>query len=182
MLGALLPPGKVWRLVGGVLSDVLAGCAIELERLHARVDDLLNEADPSTADELLPEYERELDIASEGTDDERRGRVVGRHVARQRFRPEDFQVALAQALGQAAEDVVIIERTAATAAAMGDAREIFRFFVYRDPDLPGAYDIAGAQELIDDIKPVHTAGHAIESIDFLCDDPYSLCDRDLLGA
>jgi hypothetical protein len=68
------------------------------------------------------------------------------------------------------------------ASSMGDDREIYRFFVYRDPALPGTYDIEGAQALVDDISPSQTAGYVVESIDFLCDDPYSLCDRDLLGA
>lgn len=178
---ALLPPGRLWRLVGSLLSDLFLACADELDRLHTRVGDLLNESDPTHATELLPEYERELDLDAASTIAERRARIVARQVARQRYRPVDFQNALAPLLGQLSEDVVVIERSHATAAAMGDDREIFRFFVYRDPNLPGAYFVGSAQELVDKIKPTHTAGHVIESIDFLCDDPFSLCDRDLLG-
>ena len=44
------------------------------------------------------------------------------------------------------------------------------------------YFLDAAQELLDDIKPTHTAGHVIESIDALYDDPFTLYDRDLLGA
>jgi hypothetical protein len=312
MMTALLPPGRLWRLVGSVLSDLLLACADELARLDARVDDLLDEADPSTATELIPEYESELDLEpSDGvavaallvvalmgveTDSanwqgeltateageagnsltlhviifeqapdaievrdgevyvdptgwiatpnaigvlvgagggalawtvadleaeinatsllaqvttvdfdptkvleeqverigtfaggldaeaEARARIVGRLIARQRYRPVDFQEALALILGLDAADVVVIETSAALAASMGDAREIFRFFIYRDPSEPGAYYLDSAQELVDQIKPSHTAGHVIESIDFLCDDPGSLCDRDLIGA
>jgi hypothetical protein len=76
----------------------------------------------------------------------------------------------------------VIERTVAEALAMGDVREIFRFFVYRDPTEPGAYFIESAQELVDAIKPSHTAGHVIESIEFLYADPHSLYGRDLMGA
>jgi hypothetical protein len=182
MLGALLPPGRLWRRVGSVLEDLLLASADELARLDARVDDLLDETDPSTADELLPEYERELDLDEAATDAERRAIIVGRLIARQRYRPVDFQDALAALLGQDAADVVVIETSAATAAAMGDVREIFRFFIFRDPALPGTYYLDSAQEIVDAIKPSHTAGHVIESDDFLCDDPYSLCDRDILGA
>lgn len=183
MLAALLPTGRLWRLVGGALtSSLILGSADELARVDSRARELLDESVPTDADELLPEYEAELEIEPEGTAAERVARVVARHVSRQRFRPSDFQIALAPIFGLAVADVVVIEWSHAFAAAMGDDREIYRFFVYRDPALPGTYDVDGAQELVDAIKPTHTAGHVIESIDFLCDDPYSLCDRDLLGA
>ncbi len=183
MMAALLPPGRVWRLIGdSFLSKVLAACADELGRLEDRAGNLLDESDPMTINELLPEQEQELDLESDGTLEERRARIIGRLVARQRFRATDFQIALAPILGQLPEDVVVIERSHAFAASTGDDREIYRFFIYRDPMLPGAYFLASAQELVDTIKPSHTAGYVIESIDFLCDDPFSLCDRDLLGA
>lgn len=185
MLKALLPPGRLWRLVGeSLLSALFQGCADELGRLDGRVDNLLDEADPSTAVELLPEYESELALAdgSALTIAERQARIVGRLVARQRYRPADFQAALAPLLGQAAADVVVIERTTAQAAAMNDVREIFRFFIYRDPTVTGSYFLDSAQAIVDQIKPSHTIGHVIESENFLCDDPYSLCDRDILGA
>jgi hypothetical protein len=185
MMAALLPPGKLWRLdAESILSKLFEACADELGRLDSRVGDLLNEADPSTADELLPEYERELELSGGAgiSVAERQARVVARTIARQRFRPVDFQNALAPILGQLPGDVVVIERSHAFAASIGDDREIYRFFVYRDPGLLGDYFLESAQELVDKIKPTHTAGHVIESIDFLCDDPFSLCDRDILGA
>jgi hypothetical protein len=181
MLTALLPPGKLWRFVGSVLQDLFLGCADELARVHARVGNLLDEADPTTAIELVPEYEAELGLDVAPTLGERRARIVARLVARQRFRPVDFQNALAPLLGQAPEDVVVIERNRAYAIAVGDDREIYRFFIYRDPTLPGAYFLSSAQEIVDQIQPSHTVGRVIESISFKCDDPFSLCDRDLLG-
>jgi hypothetical protein len=72
--------------------------------------------------------------------------------------------------------------TQAFAASIDDDPEIYRFFIHRDPASAGTYYLDSAQEIVDAIKPSHTDGHVIESIDFLCDDPYSLCDRDLLGA
>jgi hypothetical protein len=171
--------------VASLISTLFAACADELGRFHARVSDLLEEADPRVALELLPDYESELDIESTGTTGERQGRVVARTIARQRYRPTDFQTALAPLLLQAGVDVEyieILERTNAIAAAMGDVREIFRFFIYRDPALAGPYYLDAAQELADSIAPSHTKGHVIESVDFLCDDEFSLCDRDILGA
>lgn len=184
MLAALRPPGRLWRQDDdSTLHGFDLGAADELDRVETRGQDLIRESDPQQASELLAEWEALFQLEATGTEAERRARVVARYIARQRFRPVDFQQALAPLLGMAAEDVVIIERTAAQAILMGDldGREIFRFFVYRDPGEPGTYDIEGAQALIDQIKPSHTEGYVIESIDFLCDDPYSLCDRDLLG-
>lgn len=182
MQQALLPPGRLWNLVGSLLSDLFMGAADELTRLDVRAGDLLDEAVPSLANELLPEYESDLDLVAAATIGERQANIVARLTARQRFRPIDFQTALAQLLAQASASVVVIERSHALARSMGDDREIYRFFVYRDPTLPGTYFLASAQALIDAIKPSHTIGYAIESINFLCDDPHSLCDRDLIGA
>lgn len=184
MMTALLPPGRLWRLVGdSVLGRLFLACADELARVDGRSTDLLRESDPATVLELLPESERELALETGALSiDERRARVVARTVARQRFRPADFQAALAPLLAQAPEDVVVIERTRAFCVLIGDDREIFRFFIYRDPTLPGAYFLASAQQLVDQIRPTHTAGQVIESIDARYDDPHSLYDRDLRGA
>lgn len=180
---ALLPPGRLWKLVGeSILLKLFEGAAAEIVRLHARADDLRSESVPSNADELLPEYEEDLDLEPDGTDAERVARVVARYIARQKFRPIDIQNTLAPLLGQFPEDVVVIETSRATAVLMGDDREIYRFFVYRDPGLPGDYYLDSAQTLLDSFSHSHTKGHVIESVDFLCDDPHSLCDRDILGA
>lgn len=182
MLMNLLPPGKVWRWVGSLLYDLLAACADELGRIEDRATDLMREAIPSTAVELLPDYERELELPSTGANADRQARIVARLVARQRVRPIDYQSALAPLLGQDPADVVVIERSHAFAVTLGDTREIYRFFVYRDPALPGTYQLDAAQSLIDTIKHSHTIGTVIESVSFLTDDPHSLTDRDLLGA
>lgn len=181
MMQQLLPPGRIWKLIGTFLADLFLGCADELARVEGRVNDMLNEADPSTATELLPEYESELDLETAATDEERRARIVARLIARQRFRPVDFQAALAPLLALDPVDVVVIERSHAFAVSLGDDREIFRFFIYRNPALPGTYFLASAQALVDKIKPSHTVGAVIESVSFLCEDPHDECERDLLG-
>jgi uncharacterized protein YmfQ (DUF2313 family) len=183
MLKALLPPGKLWRLdPDSNLSLLLLACGDELARVDARGWDLIEEADPATTTELLEDFERILGLTAEGTEAERRSAVVGRLVRRQRFRPADFRAALASSLGQDAADVDVRERTAAWAASVGAPEEIFRFFVYRDPGIPGDYSIAGAQAIVDVMQPSHTVGHVIESIDMRCDEVTSLCDRDIIGA
>ena len=183
MMKSLLPPGRLWRLVlTSILSRLLFACAEELARVHTRAEDLLRESDPRTTLELLPDFERQLDLPSTGTIEERRARVIARLVRRQRYRPVDFQVALAPLLGLPQEQLVVIERMREFCVAVGDDREIFRFFIFRDPALPGEYFLESAQELVDKMAPSHTRGHVIESIAFKCDDPHSLCDRDILGA
>jgi uncharacterized protein YmfQ (DUF2313 family) len=182
MLLQLLPPGRWNRDPDAVMASVALASADELERLDARSHDLIDESIPSSTDELLPEWEQLFELEPEGLEDERRARVVARIVARGRVRPVDFQVALAPLLGQAAEDVVVMERTRAFAISIGDDQEIYRFFIYRDPTEPGTADIEAAQTLLDDMAQSHTKGHVIESIDFRTEDPFSLTDRDLLGA
>lgn len=182
MMAGLLPPGPLFDALGMLLADFLLGTADELARLDARAHALIEESHPGSATELLPEFEAELGLVAASTIEERRAQIVARTIARQRYRPVDFQTALAPLLGQDAGDVIVIERSHADAVSFGDDREVFRFFVYRDPSAPGDYFLEAAQDLVDTIKPSHTAGHVIESVSFLCDDPFSLCDRDLLGA
>lgn len=184
VLKGLLPRGRAWRLrPDDLFARLLLAAGDEAERIDGRANALQAAIDPRTPGELLEDYERVLGLEATGSDAERIGRVVARLILRQRFRPEDFREALAFMLGfDDPSSVVVLERTAAMALALGDPREIYRFFVYRDPALPGSYDIDGAQIIIDRMKPAHTEGFAIESVDFLCDDEFSLCDRDLLGA
>lgn len=178
---ALLPPGRLWRR-SELLRQLLLGSAAESARVDGRAEDLLRESDPRNAVELLPEYEQQLEIDAAATTPERQARVTAGMTRTQGYRPADIRTALAPLLGQLADDVVVMERTTAFAASVGDAREVFRFFVYRDPFSPGAYYLAAAQDALDEIKASHTIGHVIESVAALCDDPYSLCDRDVLGS
>jgi len=62
-LRALLPPGPAWdaELVPEV-DAALRGLSPELARIDARSADLLNEADPATFDELLPDWERVMQL------------------------------------------------------------------------------------------------------------------------
>lgn len=184
-LFALLPPGKLWRVVATKLYQFWLGCADELVRVHDRVADMLNETDPTTAVELLPEYEADLAIAPPAaTVAERQATIVSRKVDPQGFRPADIAVALAPLLVQDVAHVVIIERDLAYVAGVGDQRAIFEFFVHRDPAFTPAfpaYFLSSAQAELDRIAPSHTKGYVIESTAMLFDDDFSLTDRDLIG-
>lgn len=182
MQKALLPPGRLWRLTPtSVLSAILLAAGDELERVSGRARDLVEEADPRTTTELITDWERMLNLAAAATIEERRALVVALLTRRQRFRPADVRKALAPYLGLDEEDVEVIETSRALAIATSNDRAIYLFHVYRDPALPGTYDVAAAQAELDTIAHSHTKGKVIESTSFKCNDPYSLCDRDLLG-
>lgn len=58
-LRQLLPPGAAWEAPeGGVLAGLLLGLGEEFARIDARGIDLLEEADPRSALETLPDWER----------------------------------------------------------------------------------------------------------------------------
>ncbi|WP_126456740.1 YmfQ family protein [Sulfuriflexus mobilis] len=64
-LKAQLPRGMLWdslREEGNDFSELLAVSAAELARIEARAEDLLDEADPRTTYELLPEHEKEAGL------------------------------------------------------------------------------------------------------------------------
>jgi uncharacterized protein YmfQ (DUF2313 family) len=58
-LQALLPQGLAWpRTIDAYLTKLLSAFSQELGRLDLRIDNLIDEADPRTTLELLPEWER----------------------------------------------------------------------------------------------------------------------------
>lgn len=57
MLAALLPRGPIWQIdTQTELRALLAGLQSEFARFHGRMLDVLDEADPRTTSELLPEW------------------------------------------------------------------------------------------------------------------------------
>jgi len=61
VLMQLLPPGKAYpRRLEGAMADTLAALADELARIDARIENLLTEAHPGRATELLGDWERVL--------------------------------------------------------------------------------------------------------------------------
>lgn len=65
-LKQLLPSGAAWpRGVGSRLSALLLGLAEELARVDARAGNLVDELDPRTTLELLPDFERVYGLPDE---------------------------------------------------------------------------------------------------------------------
>jgi uncharacterized protein YmfQ (DUF2313 family) len=100
-LQALLPPGAAWpREPDAVLTRLLDGWAEEFARADARAGELLDEADPRTAVETLPEWETDYGLAGEGTDADRHAALVAALNA-QGGAAAAFFIALAAAAGVA---------------------------------------------------------------------------------
>ncbi|WP_122383769.1 YmfQ family protein, partial [Pseudomonas savastanoi] len=62
-LQALLPPGPAWdpeRVPE--LQQVITGLSREFARIDGRAFDLLNEMDPATVSELVPDWERVMNL------------------------------------------------------------------------------------------------------------------------
>lgn len=103
-LGRLLPRGRVWAWEGTRLGDLLLGLAAELARAHNRLLELLDEADPRSADELLDAWAEALALPGEcggelPTDpDELRALVHGAFIASGGNSPAYF-IAVADAIG-----------------------------------------------------------------------------------
>jgi uncharacterized protein YmfQ (DUF2313 family) len=82
-LKSLLPRGALWNLEPeSWISKTLLAVADELARIDGRTEDLIEELDPSTTDELLEDWERALGLPSPcvtvaQTFEERRDAVVG---------------------------------------------------------------------------------------------------------
>ncbi len=98
-LAQLLPRGKLWeRVLDGRLGQVLHALADELARVHDRGQDVIEEADPRTTDELLADWERVTGLEGEGTDAERRA-VVWAHLTARGGQSAAYFAAIAASLG-----------------------------------------------------------------------------------
>lgn len=81
-LQALLPRGLAWpRAASAYLTKLLSAFSEEFARFDQRVDDLINEADPRTTTELLPDWERvaglpDACVTIEQTIEQRRSALV----------------------------------------------------------------------------------------------------------
>jgi uncharacterized protein YmfQ (DUF2313 family) len=181
-LRSLMPRGRVWSWTG-LLKDLFAEIATEFALLEFRARQAVLELDPRTASETLDWWEHTYGLGSTGTTSARQAALTSRVVRRQRTRPVDYQNKFAAVLGyEDPADVQVLEISRADAIAMNDDRAIYAFYLYRPPTDPGTYYVGVAQEILDDFVQSHTKGKVIESIAMICDDPYSLCDRDLIGA
>jgi uncharacterized protein YmfQ (DUF2313 family) len=180
-LRALLPRGRLWASIGDKFIGLLWAAADEFARVDARAAAALLELDPRTAVETLDDWENIYSLPHTGSTAERQARLTSRVIAAGTARPEDFRQKLAPILGIAPDEVEVVEISRAKAIEMADDRAIYNFYILRSPLLPGTFDLAAAQTEADRMRHAHTRVRVIRTRSFRCDDPNSLCDRDLLG-
>lgn len=103
-LEALLPPGALWRLeADSKLRAFMVALAQELVRVDVRADSLINESDPRTLSETLPEWEAMLGlpdpcVSFDQTTAERIAGVLSKYVA-QGGQTTAYFIEVAAALG-----------------------------------------------------------------------------------
>jgi len=106
-LTQLLPPGIAWpRDPNSELGQLLLAWAQEFARLDQRCDDLMNEIDPRTTEEMLPDWERftglpDPAIPAPTTIEGRQIALCARLLSRGDPRPATF-IAMAETFGYAA--------------------------------------------------------------------------------
>lgn len=104
LLQSLLPRGRVWtRDWGSVLKQVLHGQSDELSRVDGRSEDLVFERDTRNTNELLTDWERDLGLPDECSQDgatvsERRKEVNAKFTQKGR-QDKQYFVDIALALG-----------------------------------------------------------------------------------
>lgn len=101
-LQGLLPRGLIWtRVAARRLTRLLGGLADELARVHNRASALMDEADPQTTTELLPDWERTVGLPEPGdvlaaTPADRRAGVVAKLRAQGGAAAEYFEAVAAK--------------------------------------------------------------------------------------
>jgi uncharacterized protein YmfQ (DUF2313 family) len=76
-LVALLPPGPAWDVERvPAIRDLLTSAAEELAREDLRLSDLFNEMFPDTVRELVPDWERVMDLPDHAWVKTRLSRIV----------------------------------------------------------------------------------------------------------
>ena len=103
-LGQLLPPGRALpRDPSSQMGALLLAFGDEFARLDARCDDLIEEIDPRTTEELLPDWEQMVGLPDPAipapvTIDDRRSALIAKLLSRGDPRPAAF-IAIAAAYG-----------------------------------------------------------------------------------
>ena len=168
-LAQLLPRGALWKLEpDSWLSKLLLAIAGELARIDDRSDDLVDEWDPRTALETLPEWERVVGITDpSAVTSERQAAIAAKLVARGGQTAAYF-VEFAALLGFVAtvdthatdpalgpyEWRMNVDLAASTAG--GLATTIARAGTARAGDRVESRSVAVLEDLINRWKPAHT--------------------------
>lgn len=168
MLMRLLPTGPLWRRdTEGVVSAVMGGIGRELARVEVRGAALVDESDPRTASETLPDWERVLglpdaDILEIPFTDEERRLAVTQKLVKQGGQTPAYFLQLAAACGYTA---TIVEDLGQSVFRTGRGRagqpvnserwaHVWRMDV--EPPTSTALTHADLERIIRRVAPAHT--------------------------
>lgn len=100
MIASLFPRGPIWDLTQPGVAGMTGGLGVEATRFHNRLVDLMLEAFPATADELLDEWEEAfgLPLCSVPEDDDGRRLALAGKVAAQGGQSRAYFIDLAWAV------------------------------------------------------------------------------------
>lgn len=165
LLNRTQPDGPYWPTADSLLTDMHEALSVELARLHNRTNDMLEESDPRTTDELLSEWETVLGLDPIGTTAERRAAAAAALIATGGNSAAYFEQ-LADRMGM--PTLVILDQVSApwtlwTAASPPCAplRSAYDGFLFESHGPVGATAAQRAAwiALVDRIKPLHTHVH-----------------------
>ncbi len=191
LLLRLHPRGRAWSLDPAMAPyQELEAWGEVLDAQDAQVNALLDEAVPDRASSLLGRWEALFDLHPRSglSEAERRRRVL----ARMAYLPDTRPVTIEDILEAFTSlDVAIVEPGAFRCDDAGSVCDepddvldgAWVWWVEVDETAARAGDVTRLEleQELQRIKPAHTVAY-VRCDDFLTDDPWSLCDRDLLGA
>jgi hypothetical protein len=159
-----------FKALGDAIADVLADTEVALAQ-----------AFPTSATVMLAELEtlHGLPVRPDLLVPDRQARLLATIRASRGPSPQSI-VASVRVIDPS---VTVVENTAAVAAAAGVPGAVYVFgvlvsaAVYADPG-----KLATIRALVAKLKPANTKANVGTRAGFRCDDPLSLCDRDLLGS
>lgn len=164
-IAALLPSGAAWDFADdGIFAALISALADEMDRIDGRICDLVREADPRTALELLPDWERMAGLPDEcfGAADSIAERQIAaaQKITGQGGQSRPFFIALAAQLGYVVEIEEFAPFTAGCRAGEDLNSEDWRF-VWRMNILPPEADIPAEQFLLSQFTAGSAAGERL---------------------
>ncbi len=169
---------------GSLVAEDLRTLGQLLADARARTIAAVDQAHPGRATELLSELEDEYGLPpGTGLTVETRQR---RLLAKYRARNAGDRLSLLRTIRTVAAEAQIVSVGSATVRGT-NPRAVFRFVVllteahWNDTALRATLDALLAQQTTSHVHWIHTVGDGPDLDRFRCDDPASLCDRDVLS-
>ncbi len=182
LLWSLLPGGAAWHYFFDKLDDLIEAIAVDFQAVEDRVLEFIRETRGASAVETIEDWEQSFGIeVDESAPLAQRQLQVAAKERQQGVRIPDYLELVAPLLACTPEDLVYIELTSEGQAARLHPADVYVGHIYRSPALPGVFDLAKAQALLDRKTQAHLKHKIVLSIAARVDDPLTHVDRDLMA-